>query len=297
MKLVWSCLIAPIAAVIVPLAAVAELKTQVVEYKQGDTVLEGYLAYDDAVKIKRPGVMVVHEWMGLGNYVKQRTEQLAKMGYVAFAADIYGKGIRPNNPKDAGAQTTIYRNNRQLMRDRAKAGLAVLQANPLVDANRTAAIGYCFGGGVVLELARSGAPVAGVVSFHGNLDTPDPADAKNIKGKVLVLHGAIDPYVPEAQVEAFEKEMNDAAVDWQLISYGGAVHSFSNPAAGNDKSKGAAYDQRADQRSFAAMKLFFDEIFGKPRSLFPQTTTPRTTTPRPLFPTPPGGRRRVAPAR
>lgn len=293
MKVLFSVLLAPLATVLVPLSALAVLKTQVVEYKQGNTVLEGYLAYDDAVTTRRPGVMVVHEWMGIGDYVKKRTEQLAQMGYVAFAADIYGKGIRPTNPKDAGAQAGIYRNNRQLMRDRAQAGLAVLQNQPQVDANRIAAIGYCFGGGVVLELARSGAPVAGVVSFHGNLDTPNPADAKNITSKVLVLHGAIDPLVPPSQVAAFEKEMNEANVDWQLIFYSGAVHGFTNPGSGNDKSRGVAYDATADRRSFAAMKLFFDEILSRPTSLFPQSPA-RTTQPQPLFP-PPGGRRRPVP--
>jgi len=294
MKVLLSLVLAPIATLMIPLSAFAALRTQVVEYKQGDTVLEGYLAYDDAIKTPRPGVMVVHEWTGIGDYVKKRTEQLAQMGYVAFAADIYGKGIRPNNPKDAAAQAGIYRGNRPLLRDRARAGLAVLQNNPLVDANRIAAIGYCFGGGTVLELARSGASVAGVVSFHGNLDTPNPADAKNIKGKVLVLHGAIDPYVPDSQVDAFEKEMNEAGVDWQLVSYGGVVHSFTNPSAGNDKSKGSAYDASADKRSFAAMKLFFDEIFGRSTSLFPQQSSPRVNNPKPLFP-PPGGRRRTVP--
>ncbi|MDX2244327.1 MAG: dienelactone hydrolase family protein [Leptolyngbyaceae cyanobacterium bins.302] len=293
MKVILSLVVAPIAMVLAPVSAFAALKTQLVEYKQGDTVLEGYLAYDDAITTKRPAVMVVHAWMGVDDYVKKRAEQLAQMGYVAFAADIYGKGIRPDNPKDAGAQAGIYRENRQLMRDRARAGLAVLQNNPQVDAKRIAAIGYCFGGGVVLELARSGAPVAGVVSFHGNLDTPNPADAKNIKGKVLVLHGAIDPLVPAAQVDAFEKEMNNANVDWQLVSYGGAVHSFTMPKAGSDKSKGAAYDATADRRSFAAMKQFFEEIFGRSTSLFPQQPA-RVTNPRPLFP-PPGGRRRVVP--
>lgn len=254
-------LIAPAVSLLLATSVRAELRTQVVEYKHGNVVLEGYLAYDDAVAGKRPGVMIVHEWTGLGKYVKQRAEQLAKLGYVAFAVDMYGKGIRPNNPKDAAAQANIYRSNRQLMRDRATAGLAVLQKNALTDRNRIAAIGYCFGGGTVLELARSGAAIAGVVSFHGNLDTPNPGDAKNIKAKVLVLHGADDPYVPDTQVEAFEQEMKTAGVDWQLIAYGGTVHSFTNPEAGNDASKGAAYNKKADQRSFKAMQQFFGEIF------------------------------------
>ncbi|HEY9910158.1 MAG TPA: dienelactone hydrolase family protein [Thermosynechococcaceae cyanobacterium] len=278
MKLLFATLLAPIASLTFALSAQAALRTQVVEYKQGNAVLEGYLVYDDKFQGQRPGVMVVHEWTGLGNYVKGRADQLASLGYVAFAADIYGKGIRPSNPKDAAVQAKIYRDDRKLLRDRAKAGLAVLQQNALTDKTRIAAIGYCFGGGAVLELARSGAPVAGVVSFHGNLDTPNPADAKNIQSKVLVLHGADDPRVPPAQVQAFEQEMRQAAVDWQFVSFGGTVHSFTNPAAGNDNSKGSAYNAKADRRSFTAMQQFFAEIFQKrPTDLPPrgQDTSPR----------------------
>lgn len=259
-------LIAPIAALIYSTAAQAKVQTQVVEYKHGNTVLEGYLAYDDAIKGQRPGVMVVHEWTGLGAYAKQRSEQLAKLGYVAFAVDMYGKGIRPTNPKEAAAQANIYKSNRKLMRDRAAAGLKVLQDNKFTDKNRIAAIGYCFGGTTVLELARSGANVAGVVSFHGNLDTPNIQDAKNIKSKVLVLHGANDPLVPDEQVDAFENEMRQANVDWQLVAYGGAVHSFTNPEAGKDASKGVAYNATADRRSFADMRQFFTELFAAKKS-------------------------------
>ena len=244
--------------------AEAKLQAKVVEYKHGDTVLEGYLAYDDAVQGKRPGVLVVHEWTGLGTYVKQRAEQLAALGYIALAIDMYGKGIRPQNPQDAAAQATIYRQDRALMRARARAGLTELLDHELADPQRIAAIGYCFGGGTVLELARSGAPVAGVVSFHGNLDTPNPGDAKNIRGKVLVLHGADDPFVPAPQVAAFQDEMRQAKVDWQMNFYGGAVHSFTNPGAGSDATKGAAYDEKADRRSWAAMNLLFSEIFRQP---------------------------------
>ncbi len=267
----------------VPLAAVflfagsasAAIQTQVVEYKHGNVVLEGFLAYDDALSGKRPGVLIVHEWTGVGDYVKGRARQLAKLGYVAFAADIYGKGIRPNNPTDAGKEATKYRSDRPLLRDRTTAGLKILQSNPLTDPRRIAAIGYCFGGGAVLELARSGAPIAGVVSFHGNLDTPNPADAQNIRSKVLVLHGAADPLVPPEQVAAFDKEMTDAKVDWQMISYGGVVHSFSNPGAGNDPSKGVAYNAKADRRSFAAMQQFFQEIFEQQPDIKPALNRPR----------------------
>jgi len=241
--------------------ATAEVRTKVVEYKHGDAVLEGYLAWDDAVKGKRPGVLVVHEWTGLGSYAKMRAEKLAGLGYVAFAIDIYGKGIRPKTPQEAGAQAGIYKSDRQLMRARALAGLNVLLGNEMCDTKRVAAIGYCFGGTTVLEIARSGADIAGVVSFHGALDTPNPGDAKNIKCKVLALHGGDDPYVPRKDVEAFEDEMRAGGVDWQLNAYSGAVHSFTNPEAGNDNSKGAAYNAKADRRSWDAMKLFFVEIF------------------------------------
>ena len=242
----------------------AAVQTKVIEYKQGDATLEGYLAWDDAVQGQRPGVVVVHEWTGLGDYAKTRARKLAEMGYVALAADIYGKGIRPKTPQEMGVQAGIYKKDRQLMRARAQAGLDALRGQSICDPKRVAAIGYCFGGTCVLELARSGADLAGVVSFHGGLDTPDPSGAKNIRCKVLVLHGGDDPYVPPKAVEAFEDEMRAGGVDWQLVVYGGAVHAFTNPAAGNDSSKGAAYNARADRRSWEAMKAFFAEILHSP---------------------------------
>jgi len=241
--------------------ATAAVRTETVEYTDGDTVLEGYLAYDDASMEKRPAVLIVHEWTGIGPYVKRRAEQLAELGYVAFAIDIYGKGIRPANAEEAAKQAGIYRADRQLMRRRAAAGLEQVKKCSMVDPDRIAAIGYCFGGGVVLELARSGADLKGVISFHGNLDTPNPEDAKNIRGKVLVLHGADDPHISAEQIAAFQKEMRDAKVDWEMIFYGNAVHSFSNPDSGSDPSTGAAYNKEADMRSWEAMKEFFKEIF------------------------------------
>jgi dienelactone hydrolase len=262
MKLLLSVLLTPTILLLSSSHVLAAIKTKTIEYKQGNTILQGYLAYDDAIKVKRPGVLVVHEWNGLQSYAKKRTEQLAKLGYVAFAADIYGKGIRPKNIEESSKQATIYRQDRKLLRERAKAALQVLQKYPLTDPKRIAAIGYCFGGGTVLELARSGANINGVVSFHGNLDTPNPNDAKNIQAKVLVLHGADDPYVPEEQVQGFAREMRLGNVDWQLISYGGVVHSFTNPEAKNNP-QGAVYNPRADQRSWQAMRQFFAEIFAK----------------------------------
>ncbi|TWJ18716.1 dienelactone hydrolase family protein [Geobacter argillaceus] len=243
--------------------AEAKVVTKVVEYHQGNAVLEGYLAYDDSKAGKRPGVLVVHEWTGLGTYVQKRVQQLAGIGYVAFGADIYGKGIRPDNPKDAAAIAGTYKADRQLMRDRVLAGLAELRRQPQVDTGRLAAIGYCFGGTTVLELARSGADVRGVVSFHGGLDTTMPAPAMQVRAKVLVLHGADDPFESPAQVATFQDEMRKAGADWQMVCYGGAVHSFTNPEAGNDPKKGVAYNERADRRSWEAMKLFFAELFGK----------------------------------
>ena len=239
----------------------AEIITQTIEYRQGDTVLEGYLAYNTSGPAHKPSVLIVHDWMGLGSYAKNRADQLARLGYVAFAADIYGKGVRPDNPKDAATTAAIYKNNRVLLRERIKAALDELRRQQMVDTGKIAAIGYCFGGTTVLELARSGADVRGVVSFHGGLDTPSPQDAKNIRSKVLVLHGADDPYVPAEQIKAFEDEMRGGNVDWQLVKYSKAVHSFTNPDAGIDNSKGAAFNAEADYRSWEAMKSFFKEIF------------------------------------
>jgi dienelactone hydrolase len=239
----------------------AEMKAEVVEYRHGDVVLEGYLAYDDLIRGKRPGVLVAHEWNGHNEYVRKRAERLARLGYVAFALDMYGKGVRAKDAKEAAALAGIYKGDRTLMRARAVAGLDVLRRRPETDPTRLAAIGYCFGGTTVLELARSGADLVSVVSFHGGLDTPTPEDARNIKGKVLALHGGDDPFVPANQVEAFQEEMRKGGVDWQFVSYGGAVHSFTNPESGSDNSKGLAYNERADRRSWKAMKTFFAETF------------------------------------
>lgn len=244
-------------------SAWAEIRTETVEYMEGDAVLEGYLAYDDSVVGRRPGVVVVHEWYGLNDYAKRRARMVAGLGYVAFAADIYGKGKRAKDSEEAAALSAPFRKDRGLMRARASAALKKLQGYDFVDPARTAAIGYCFGGTTVLELARSGADVGGVVSFHGGLDTPNPGDARNIRGSVLALHGAADPFVGPEQAEAFRREMSDAGVDWQMVYYGGAMHSFTNPASDSDSSDGTAYNERADRRSWEAMKAFLKEVFGK----------------------------------
>jgi dienelactone hydrolase len=243
-------------------AAHAELRGKTVDYREGKSVLSGYVVYDDTVQGKRPGVVVVPDWMGPSDFTRERADTLARMGYVAVVSDIYGKKVRPKDQTEAKAQVAIYKGNRPLLRARAKAALDLLLDQKETDRARVAAIGYCFGGTAALELARSGAPLTGVVTFHGGLDTPTPQDAKNIKAKILVLAGADDPFVPAEQRAAFEKEMKDGNVaDWQMVQYSGAVHAFAVPTAGNDPSKGAAYNARADHRSWQAMKDFFVEIF------------------------------------
>ena len=242
------------------LAARAAIQKETIEYRHADTVLEGFLAHDDSVKGPRPAVLIVHQWKGLTDYEKRRAEMLAQLGYIAFAVDIYGKGIRPADPAEAGAEAGKYKRDRELLRARAIAGLETLRKHKNCDPIRIAAIGYCFGGTTVIELARSGAAVAGVVSFHGGLDSPKPEDGRNIKCKVLALHGADDPFVPGKDLAAFEAEMRNAQVDWRLIKYGGAVHSFTDWNAKGGMN-GAEYNERADKRSWEDMKQFLAEIF------------------------------------
>lgn len=246
------------------MSANAKIKTEVLEYKDGDTVLEGALVYDEALlkkKKKLPAVVVVHNWMGVNDYVQMRAEQLAKLGYMALVADIYGKGIRPKGPAEAGPLSGKYKaGDRKDMRSRATAAFNVLASDKRVNTNKISAMGYCFGGTVALEMARIGLPLAGVISFHGGLTAVKPDDAKNIKSPVLILHGAIDPYVPVAEVNQFQKELNDAKVNYEFVAYSGAVHAFTEKAAGDDITKGAAYHAQADKKSFEAMKSFLAEV-------------------------------------
>lgn len=237
----------------------ASIISRTVEYKSGDTTLEGVVVEDTKFKGSKPVVIIVHDWMGNGSYSKTRAEQMAKLGYVAFAADIYGKGVRPKNVEEAKAQATKFKSDRALMRERAKAAFDYVSGLKSVDNKKIFAMGYCFGGTTVLEMARSGLNLKAVASFHGGLDFPNQEDYKNIKSKIMVLHGAIDPYIKAEDLESFQKGMNEANVDYQFISYSGAVHAFTQKHVGSDVKTGAAYNEVADKRSFQAMKMFFEE--------------------------------------
>ena len=231
--------------------ALAKIKTTTVTYKDGTAELEGFVAYDDAVKGPRPGVLVIHDWTGLQDYAKTRATQLAELGYVAFAADIYGKGVRPTEPKECAVQAGSYKSDLPLLRRRVLLGLDQLKAQPGVDATKLAAIGYCFGGTSVLELARSGTDVRGVVSFHGGLSTSQPAKAGDIKARILVCHGGADSHVNK-EVPDFKAEMEKAKAQMEFVTYEGAQHGFTKA--------GPAYQEKADKESWTAMKKFFAEI-------------------------------------
>jgi len=240
----------------------AEIKLVPVDYTEGGTDLQGYLAYDDAVTTPRPGVLVVQEWWGVNDYPKMRARQLAELGYVAFAADMYGKGKVTDDPKQAGEWAGPLIKDRAKMRARVTAGLEELKKQKQVDANKIAAIGYCFGGTAVLELARSGADLAGVVVFHGGLSSPLPAVGE-IKPKILVCTGADDPNVKIDQIVAFEAEMKALKADAQVNIYPFAVHAFTNPNADKHHIPGVGYNEQADKRSWQAMKDFLAETIGK----------------------------------
>ena len=237
-------------------AATPKSKTENLIYKFGPGVYEGLITRPKAGKGKLPAVLLIHNWMGVTDETKKQAERIADLGFVALSADIYGQDVRPKNPQEAGAVATKYKSDRSLFRERLNLALKTLLAQTDVDSSRVFAVGYCFGGTGVIELARSGAAIKGVVSFHGGLDSPASALGAKIKTKILALHGADDPFVSPEDLAAFEKEMRDHKVDWQLIKFGGAVHSFTDVGAGNDNTKGAAYNAAADARSFQAFKDF-----------------------------------------
>ncbi len=239
----------------------AAIKSKVIEYKHGEVVLEGYLVYDNLLKSKRPGILLVHEWWGHNKYIKDRAEQLVNLGYIVFALDMYGKGIKTEKVDEAKELASPFYEDRRLMRERAAAGLEILKNVKNVDSNRLGVMGYCFGGTVALELARYGADLDAVVSFHGGLSTPDSTAARNIRGNILILHGADDPFVSKDEVDNFIVEMNSAGVTWQINYYSGAVHAFTNPEVSKYKLDGIAYNYKADKRSWEAMRSFFYDIF------------------------------------
>jgi dienelactone hydrolase len=235
------------------------------EYRHGATRLVGQLAWDDARGDRRPGVLIYHEAGGLGDHVKYRARLLAELGYIALACDVFGDGVHADRERTQPLFMAL-RADRVVLRERALSGLAALRAQPLVDPTRIAAIGFCFGGTTVLEMGRAGHELAGVVSFHGALDTPLPAEPNTVKARMLVCHGALDPFVTWQHVTAFVDEMKHARCDYRLTIYSGAVHGFTNRDADKQGISGLAYDAETDARSWAAMQAFFGEVFAQPLS-------------------------------
>jgi dienelactone hydrolase len=240
------------------LPARAEIQTREIEYQHNNVRLKGFLAWDSEAQGSRPGVLVVHEWWGHNEFVRQRARQLAQAGYIAFALDMYGDGVLTDDPARAQQLATPFYQDRALMRSRAAAGLEVLRKHDNVDTDRLAVIGYCFGGTTALELARSGAELRCTVSFHGGLGTPNADDARAIRGFVLVLTGAADPLVPAQERTTFIEQMEEAGVDYQVIVYGKAKHSFTNPEADRHNLPPVAYDRSADEYSWAHMMVLFN---------------------------------------
>lgn len=242
----------------------ARVVHQEVDYSADGTTLKGYLAYDDSIKGKRPGVLVVHEWWGHNNYARKRADMLAKLGYTAFALDMYGDGKTAGHPKEAGSFAGAVRKNLPMATARFKAALNQLQSHASTDGGKIAAIGYCFGGAIVLEMARQGLDLKGVVSFHGSLGTSHPAKAGKVKAKVLVLNGGADPFTKAEVIKAFKKEMQAAGVNYKLVNYPGAKHAFTNPDAtslGKKFGLPLEYNKQADKKSWQAMQGLFKEIF------------------------------------
>lgn len=261
-----------------------EIRGEPVEYAAGGTTMKGYLAYDDGIQGKRPGILVVHEWWGHDDYARKRARMLAELGYVALAVDMYGEGKQAAHPDDAGKFSGEVRNNMDLGRERFLAARKFLQERKYTDPTRIGAIGYCFGGAIVLQMARDGMDLAGVASFHGPLGTTAPANPGAVKAKVLVLHGADDKFIPPEQVEAFRNEMKSAHADFRFVSYPGVLHSFTNPKADEYAKKfniPIGYDAKADRESWAEMKVFFEKLFGKQDTLATIFPSHETGAPRP----------------
>jgi len=253
-----------LALLCLPFGLQAAMIGEEVTYESDGTTLKGYLAYDDQLQGRRPGVLVVHEWWGHNDYVRKRARMLATLGYTALALDMYGDGKQANHPDDAGKFASAVRNDMPVAEKRFRAALALLRIHPTVNAEKVAAIGYCFGGGIVLEMARRGVDLSGVVSFHGSLATTNPARRGEVKANVLVLNGADDPFTKPEQIKAFKQEMEQAGVDYTFIDYPGAKHAFTNPQAdrfGEEFNMPLAYNAEADKQSWAEMQRFFNKLF------------------------------------
>ncbi len=247
--------------------AAAEVRTKTIEYNHDGTKLTGYLAWDDAIQGHRPGVLVVHEWWGLNDYARQRARMLAELGYAAFAVDMYGDGKVTEHGNEAGEWMKQITANVEQWQQRALLGLEVLRQQEMVDPEQVAAIGYCFGGATVMQMAYAGAGLKGVASFHGSLPTPTTEQMPNIRAAIAAFHGADDGFVPAERVQQFEEALTMAGADWQLTTFGGTKHSFTNPNAGDFGIDNLEYNARADQRSWAYLQLFFDEIFNRKTAL------------------------------
>lgn len=235
------------------------MKERLVQYEHGGVMLEGLLAVGDATSGSRPGVLIAHAWGGRGDYEEATARRLAELGYAGFAIDMYGKGVRGSNREENAGLIRPFLQDRELLQARINSAVSILREQDEVDSTRIAALGYCFGGLCVLDLARSGADVRGVVSLHGLFTPPDPLPGKPIRAKVLALHGNDDPMAPVAAVNALEQELTAAGVDWQIHIYGGTMHAFTNPGA-NDPDFGTVYSAVADRRSWAATTAFLAEI-------------------------------------
>lgn len=264
MKRSFVCLLAALVTLGVALPAWSKMTGKEVEYTAGETRLKGYLAWDDARKGKLPGVLVVHEWWGHNDYARMRARMLADLGYIALAVDMYGNGVQAQHPDEAGMFAAMINKNRELGLARFNAAAAFLKSQPATDGSRLAAIGYCFGGGVVLNMARSGADLRGVASFHGSLASDVPAEPGAVRAKIFVANGAADSFIPPEQIATFMSEMAKAGADLRFHNFPGAKHSFTNPAA-DDFAKRfnmpIAYHAEADRRSWEELKTFLAEIF------------------------------------
>lgn len=250
-----------ISSLLFTITAHAKVITKPVTYTEAGEEYTSYISYDDSIKGKRPGILVVHEWWGLDDYPKHRAEMLAKLGYVAFAVDMYGTGKVTDKPEQAKAWMTEATADVEWWRERALAGISRLKKHRLVDPNKIAAIGYCFGGGTVIQLAYGGLDINGIVSFHGSLPVAEESSFGKIKTRMLIAHGNADPFIPREVVTKFQDTLDKAGANWNMITYGNVKHSFTNPKADTRGMDALKYDRHADEHSWSAMQLFFKEIF------------------------------------